>query len=92
MVHYIYIEGSQLRIAKLNYISFSVHPFFILVANSVDPDEMRHFVYVFTHGLADGTHLCPISINGSSIIFRKKKIARQLSPKSVLLSIFIMCV
>ena len=46
MVHYIYIEreGSQLIIAKLNNISFSVHPFLILVANSVDPDEMRHFV------------------------------------------------
>ena len=40
----IYIEGSQLIIAKLNYISLSVHPFFIFVANSVDPDEMRHFV------------------------------------------------
>ena len=40
----IYIAGSKLIIAKLNYISFSVHPFFILVANSVDPDEMRHFV------------------------------------------------
>ena len=44
MVHYIYREGSQLMISKLNYISFSVDPFFILVANSVDPDEMRHFV------------------------------------------------
>ena len=30
--------------SKLNYISFSVDPFFILVANSVDPGEMRHFV------------------------------------------------
>ena len=40
----IYREGSQLIISKLNYISFSVDPFFILVANSVDPDEMRHFV------------------------------------------------
>ena len=44
MVHNIYIEGSQLIIAKFNSISFSVHPFFIIVANSVDPDEMRHFV------------------------------------------------
>ena len=44
MVHYLYIEGSQLIIAKFNYISFSVHPFFIRVANSVDHDEMRHFV------------------------------------------------
>ena len=44
MVHYIYIEGPQLIIAKLNYISFSVHPILILEANSVDPDEMRHFV------------------------------------------------
>ena len=37
-------EVSQLIISKLNYISFSVDPFFILVANNVDPDEMRHFV------------------------------------------------
>ena len=44
MFHYIYGEGSQLIIFKLNYISFSVDPFFIHVANSVDPDEMRHFV------------------------------------------------
>ena len=39
-----YIEGSQLIISKLNYIFFSVDPFFILVANSVEPDEMRHLV------------------------------------------------
>ena len=75
MVHYIYIEGSQLIIAKLNSISFSVHPFFILVANSIDPDEMR------LHCLANETHLCPISINGSSIFVRKKIFARQLSPQ-----------
>ena len=38
----IYIEGSQLINSKLNYLRI---PFFIhVVANSVDPDEMRHFV------------------------------------------------
>ena len=51
------------------------------------------------HCLPDGTHLCPISINGSSIIFRKIYIylsahmitvLNSYPPKSVLLSIFIM--
>ena len=73
MVHYIYIEGSQLIISKLNYISFSEDPFFIHVANSVDPDEMRPF-RLGIHCRPDGTHLCPISINGSSIIFQKQNI------------------
>ena len=40
----VYRSVSQLIISKLNYISFSEDPFFIHVANSVDPDEMRHFV------------------------------------------------
>ena len=68
--------------------------FFILVANNVDPDEMRHFVLVFT--VCQTTHLCPNSINGSSIIFFEKKIfvcsyntvLISYPPKSVLLSIY----
>ena len=43
------------------------------------------------HYLADGTHLCPISINGSSIIVQKK-LLDSYPPKWALLSIFIMCV
>ena len=42
IIHYIYIEGSQLKISKLNYIFLSEDPFFIHVANNVVPDEMRH--------------------------------------------------
>ena len=45
-------------------------PFYIHVANSVDSDENASF-RLGLHCLADGTHLCPISITDSLIIFRK---------------------
>ena len=44
----LYIEGVTAYNLKLNYMSFSVDHFFLLVANSVDPDEMRYFDEVHT--------------------------------------------
>ena len=74
----IYREGLQLIISKLNYISFSVDSFIILVANNVDPDEMpkqyKWFInYIFRKKYLS-SHMITVLIS--------------YPPKSVILSIY----
>ena len=89
MVHYIYIEGSQLIIAKFHF--FLCATLFHTCSKQCRPWWNASF-RLGLYYLANGTHLCPISMNGSSIIVRKKYLLDRYPPKSILLSIFIISV
>ena len=93
----IYREVSQLIISKLNYIFHFCGSLFHTCSKQCRPWWNASF-RLGLRCLPDGTHLCPNSINGSSIIFFEKKylsahmitvlITCSYPPKSVLLSIY----